>query len=198
MKTNQIFNRDESRVGSVNRRTDQSTVNVVRRLGQSVLNPNSQVQMPQANHSGLYVPFSENNGFTLSESKSVIECAPGTTFNRKITIKGTVILSNCFIDCFENVEGIVVQDGGRLILRSCHISKGDNKQTAASDAFIRVNSGGYLSVSDCVFHGNQNNTGKIVINDDAANTGRVAVLGSMNLTDIASPYLNVGYTQDVP
>ena len=91
-----------------------------------------------------------------------------------------------------------MQNGGRLILRSCHVSKESSTHTAASDTYLQVDTGGYLSVSDCMFHGTQNNTGKLIINDDAANTNRVAVLGSMNLTDIASPYTNVGYIQDVP
>ncbi len=197
MKVNQIPNRDESRVSSVNRQTDQATVNVVRRLGQSVLTPNSQVQMPQANHSGLYVPFSNNNGFTLSESKSVIECAPGTTFNRRITIKGTVILSNCFIDCFNNEPGIVIKDGGRLILRAAHVSKADNQHAVATDTYIKVESGGYLSVSDSIFYGNQGNTGHVIYNYNVHNT-TVAVLGSVNLTDINTPFHHVNYIQVVP
>lgn len=198
MKTDRIYNRNESRVGTVNRQTDQASVNVIRRLGQEVLNPNSQVVTSQNNHVGLYVPYSINNGTSIEQTKATIVCAPGTTFNRQVKITGTAILTNCYIDCFENEPGVVVESGGRLILRASHITKSTNKQTAATDTYIRVKEGGYLSVSDCVFHGTQNNTGKIIVNDDAVNTGRVAVLGSMNLTDIASPYTNVGYTQDVP
>ena len=197
MRINRIFSRNESRVGTVNRQTDQATVDVVRRLGQEVLSPNSQVTTSQVNHVGLYVPHSINNGFSSAQTKATILCAPGTTFNRQIKITGTVILSNCYIDCFENESGVVVEDGGRLILRASHITKSDNKQAAATDTYIHVKEGGYLSVSDCVFHGTQSNTGKIIVNDDAVNTGRVAVLGSMHLTDIVSPFTNVGYTQDV-
>ena len=197
MKTDRIFDRNESRVGTVNRQTDQATVDVVRRLGQQVLSPGSQIKMPQANHSGLYVPFSRNNGFTHADDKSSIVCAPGTTFNRQITITGTVILSHCFIDCFNNEPGIVVKDGGRLILRAAHVTKADNQHAVATDTYIKVESGGYLSVSDSIFYGNQSNTGHIIYNYNVHNT-TVAVLGSANLTDINSPFHHVHYIQVIP
>lgn len=198
MRTDQILNRNETKTERVNDTTRRAVVQIVRALGQGVTTPGERIEMPKDNHSGLFVSFSENAGFTTTETKSVITAAPGTTFTRQIVVSGTLILTGCYLDCFENNAAIVVEDGGRLVLRACHITKKDNVHTAASDTYVQVNTGGYLSVSDCVFHGTQNNTGKLIINDDAANTNRAAVLGSMNLTDIASPYTNVGYTQDVP
>lgn len=196
MRNDPILNRDETRTERVNDTTHRALVQIVRALGEGVTTPGDRVEMPQKDHSGLYVSYSENGGFIQSETKSVITAAPGTTFNRQITIKGTVIMTNCFIDCFENEPGIIVEDTGRLILRGCHITKGDNKQTAATDAYIQVNNGGYLVVSDCVFHGEQSNIGHLVYN--YGNVHNAAVMSSIDLSDIAAPFHNVHHVYVVP
>ena len=91
----------------------------------------------------------------------------------------------------------MVKDGGRLILRAAHVTKADNQHAGRSSADIKVESGGYLSVSDSIFYGNQSNTGHIIYNYNVPNT-TVAVLGSINLTDIASPFHHVNYIQVIP
>ena len=187
------------RTASVNSKNLESAYEAVRRLGEEVGNPGQAVVITKKDHTGLYLPYANYGGFASDETRSFISCAPGATFGKQIQITGNAIIHGAFLDCENNIPAVVVKAGGRVILQNCHITKKDGSQSAATDSYVAIETGGYASVNGCFFHGLQSDTGSIVYNADAGNPGRVAVVGCVNLTDIVTtPYINITFTQDVP
>ena len=185
----------------LNYSADESYLRIVRSLGTQVVDPGDGFGFSQEDGEGIFVPFDEYGGFSAAGTRQVVTCAPGTVFSKQIVVSGTLVLSNAILNCKGNTPAVVVQDAGRLILSNCYITKSDNEQTAIDHNYITVETGGYASVNGCVFTGNQSAIGNLVRNEDAVNTGRVAVVGSANLTDIvvaAQAYFNVGYAQSIP
>lgn len=195
--TRELFEVDRSRRNSLNYNVNESYSNTIRSLGAQVVAPGSAITFQRKDFGGIYVPSGAYGGFTVESGKHIIKCAPGVRFDKPIIIEGTLILSGAYIEMPDAAAGITVANGGRLILDQCQIIKADNKHTTAKQTYIQIDIGGVCSVSNCVFHGEQANTGYVVYNDNALGS-EVAVLGSINLTDIASPFFNVGYTQVVP
>ena len=173
---------------------------IIRALGTQVINPGDGIDFKQLDREGIFIPVGEYGGFTASGSRQSAVCAPGAIFDKQIVVSGSAIISGAILNCERNIPAIVVSSSGRLILSGSHISKSDDLQAAGStNAYILVEAGGFASINGCVFHGDQSDNGSLVYHADAVNTGRVAVVGSMNLTDvITTTYVNVGYTQDVP
>jgi hypothetical protein len=197
-KTRELFETERSMRESLNSNTGESYQSAIRGLGSQVIDPESAVTFERKDFGGIYVPSGIYGGFNCPAGRHVITCAPGARFQRPVEVLGTLVLIGAYLDCLDNQAAITVLDGGRLILQSCQITKGDNQQKVAGDTYIAINTGGYASINGCVFHGAQTNTGVLVYNNDAVNPGRAAVVGAMNLTDIVSPYTNVSYSQDVP
>lgn len=197
-KTRQLFDAKRTTRQSLNSNVDESYKSAIRALGLQVIEPESAVNFERKDFGGIYVPGGEYGGFKSPGGRHTVVCAPGVKFKKPIQVEGVLILANAFLDCENNSPAITVLATGRLILQQCQITKGDNLQKAAADTYVQVMAGGYASINSCIFHGTQTNTGALVYNADALNPGRVAVSGAMNLTDIAAPYTNVTYSQDVP
>ena len=195
--TRELFEVDRSRRNSLNYNVNESYSSTIRSLGAQVVAPGSAITFQRKDFGGVYVPSGNYGGFTIESGKHIIKCAPGVRFDKPIIIQGTLVLSGAYIEMSDTAAGIIVADGGRLILDKCQVIKADGKHNATTDTYIRIDIGGVCSVSNCVFHGEQANTGFVVYNDNALGS-EVAVLGSINLTDIASPFFNVAYTQVVP
>ena len=190
---------NESKRERANERNAEESFDLVRRLGEEIINPGEGVDIAKKDHVGVYVPSADYGGFVTDETRAFITSAPGTSFTKQIQVKGNVIISGAFLDCENNTPAVLIKSGGRAIIQNCHVTKQDAKQTGATDSYISVETGGYVSVNGCFFHGSQSDTGSIVYNADAGNPGRAAVAGCVNLTDIVTtPYINVTYTQDVP
>lgn len=197
-KTRELFNTERGRVESLNSNVSESYYSAIRSLGLQVIDPESAVTFSRKDFGGVYVPSGTYGGFKCPTGRHTLVCAPGVRFQRPIEVEGTLILTGAFLDCLDNQAAISVLGTGRLILQQCQITKSNNKQSAATDSYVSISTGGYASINGCIFHGTQTNKGVLVYNADAGNPGRVAVVGAMNLTDIATPYTNVTYTQDVP
>lgn len=199
MSTYNIPRSDESGMDRANGRNEEESFDLVRRLGEEVINPGADVTPTKKDHVGVYVPSANYGGFVAGEARAFIHTAPGATFTKQVQVTGSVILSGAFLDCEGNSPAILIKNGGRAVVQNCHITKSNSKQTGAADSYIHVETGGYASVNGCIFHGLQSDVGAIVHNADAVNPGRVAVAGCVNLTDIVTtPYVNITYTQDVP
>ena len=194
--TRELFEVDRSRRNSLNYNVNESYSSTIRSLGAQVVAPGSAITFQRKDFGGVYVPSGAYGGFTVGSGKHIINCAPGVRFDKPILIQGTLGLSGAYIEMSDAAAGVTVADGGRLILDKCQVIKADGKHSAATDTYIQIDSGGICSVSGCVFHGAQANIGKIIHNSNALGS-TAAVLGSVNLTDIASPFQNVGYTQVV-
>jgi len=163
-----------------------------------VVDPGSGVSFNQKDREGIFVPSGDYGGFDVTGSRQILTGSPGTSFKKAITVYGSLILSNAFLECEGNVPAIIVKSGGRLLLSGCHISKADKKQ-GATDCYISVETGGFASINNCMFHGTQTDTGNLVRNNDALNPNRAAVVGCVNLSDVVTvPYFQVAYAQDVP
>lgn len=196
-KTRELFDAERSQRSSLNYNVTESYNATVRSLGEQVIDPESAITFERKDFGGVFVPAGTYGGFTVESGKHMITCAPGVRFQRDIVIKGTVTLCNAYIEMSSASAGLTIENGGRLILQKCQVIKADGKHSVAADTYIQVNDGGYLSVSDTIFHGTQSNTGHIIYNYNT-HASTVAVLGSMNLTDINSPFHHVSYTQVVP
>tara|TARA_R110000751_G_scaffold233571_1_gene334495 strand:- start:734 stop:1333 length:600 start_codon:yes stop_codon:yes gene_type:complete len=196
--TRELFEADRSSRQSLNSNVGESYQSTIRALGAQIISPDSAVTFERIDFGGIYVPSGTYGGFTCPAGRNIISCAPGARFQMPVEILGTLVLVGAYLDCQENKAAITVAPGGRLILQSCQITKGNNLQKIAADTYIKVEVGGYASINGCIFHGTQTNTGALVYNMDALNPNRVAVVGAMNLTDIAAPYVSVSYSQDVP
>lgn len=180
---------------------EEAHLRIVRALGTQVVAPSNGFRFQQKSKEGIFVSSGEYRGFGASGTHQTVTCSPGSLFSRQIVVTGSLILNNAILDCHRNTPAIVVKSTGRLLLSGCHISKDANIQTAATDRYVSVETGGYASINNCIFYGDQSATGSIVYNDDAVNIGRVAVTGCVNLTDILVPaqaFTNVGYVQVVP
>jgi|TARA_R100001163_G_scaffold65349_1_gene62220 hypothetical protein len=148
-------------------------------------------QSSKLDFGGLLMAGSQG-GFEVKGTRTTVNGMPGSVVRKQIVVNGTAVLSNMTLVCDGNTPAVVVRDGGRVALKNCHIVKGDNKHSAATDAYILMETGSYASVVSCVFYGTQSNTGSLVYNQDAVNTNRGSVIGCINLTDIAAaPFVNI-------
>lgn len=197
MSTYNIPSAGRDSLTAANERNQEQLFDLVRRLGEEVSNPAQAIVMDKKDHVGLYVPSAEYGGFASAQTRSIISCAPGASFSKQIEITGNAIIFGAFLDCEGNTPAILIKESGRAIIQGCHLTKKNAQQTAATDSYISVETGGYVSVNGCFFHGLQTDTGTIVHNAGAG--ANAAVVGCVNLTDIVTtPYVNVTYTQDVP
>lgn len=197
-KTRELFNAERSQRDSLNSNVNESYQSAIRSLGLQVIDPGSAITFERKDFGGIYVPSGDYGGFRCPPGRHRVVCAPGARLQRPIEVEGILMLSGAYLDCLNNNAAITVLPTGRLIMDQCQITKGDSLQVLATDTYVSIQTGGYASVNSCMFHGEQSNKGVLVYNADAGNPGRVAVAGSMNLTDIAAPYTNVTYMQDVP
>ena len=197
-RTRKMLNFNQSNMQRFNFDIEEGYLHVIRNLGSTVIDPGSGIDFDELDRQGVFAPSGNYGGFELSGSRQILTAAPGAVLAKQVIVYGSLILNNAYLECEGALPAITVKSGGRLIVSHCHISKESNKQ-AATDSFILVETGGYASVNNCMFHGNQSDTGNLVRNLDAVNTGRVAVVGCANLTDVVTaPYFQVGYSQDVP
>lgn len=192
---NREADREQQRVA----RIDDDYFALIKNLGQQVVDPGGLVKFDRTSAGGMYLAAGRYAGATLSGTSQRIDCAPGVVFTRQVTVDGSVTIVGANFVCSDNTPAIVVDEGGSLMLIGCRIQKGDGLQVAATDRYITVNTGGYATLSSCVFTGDQATVGTIVTNEDAANPQRVAVRACMNYTGIvaASRYTNVGSIQDI-
>ncbi len=141
---------------------------------------------------GALLLAGNHGGFEAKGSRTSVSASPGAVIRKQIIVSGTAIISNATLICSGNTPAVTIRSGGRLVLKNCHISKGDNLHSSATDAYILMETGSYASVVSSVFYGTQSNTGSLVYNQDAVNTGRGSVIGCVNLTDVAAtPFVNI-------
>jgi hypothetical protein len=192
-------NKLETREQQSNARTDQDYFDIVSRMGSQIIRPGGLVTFKRKNGGALYISAGVFGGARLEGTRQVVSCSPGTEFTKTVIVNGSVLVKGAFFVCEGNTPAIVVEDGGSLTLVDCFISKAEGVQTAASDRYITVETGGFGTFSNCGFFGDQAAVGTVITNEDALNPARVAVVGGMNYTNIvaASRYTNVGYIQDI-
>mgnify|MGYP003138368417 CR=1 FL=1 len=178
-----------------NTRIDEDYFRIVRSLGDQLITPSSEVALIKKDLGAAYVPAGSYGGAVVSGTRQSILCAPGAKFTKQVVVRGFAMIKNATLLCEGNTPAIVVEAGGSLLLSGCLVSKGD----APTDRYITVQTGGYATVSNCAFFGDQGATGTVITNEDAGNPQRVAVVGCMNLTTIiaATRYTNVTFVQDV-
>jgi len=176
---------------TVNQKTD-----IINALATDIVMPNQALeQLPKLDYGGLLLSGS-HGGFEVKGSRTTINGAPGSVIKKQVRVTGTAILSGLHLLCEGNTPAVLVTESGRLVLTDCHIFKDDNKQAAATDAYIVVEDGGYLVAQGSIFYGNQSNTGHLVYN--YGNVHNAAAIGCIDLSDIASPFHNVHHVYVVP
>ena len=172
--------------------TENQKTNIINALATETVMPGqSFLQASSLDFGGLLLS-GKQGGFEVKGTRTTVNGMPGAVVRKQIVVDGTAVIANMTIVCDGNNPAVVVRDGGRVALKNCHIVKGDNKQSAATDAYVLMETGSYASVVSCVFYGTQSNTGSLVYNQDAVNTNRGSVIGCINLTDVAAaPFVNI-------
>ena len=160
---------------TLNHKTD-----IINKLGTEIIMPGQVYDQKQKLDYGGMLMSGNQGAFALSGSRTTVKGAPGVVISKQITVPGTAILSGASLICEGNTPAILVKAAGRLVLNDCHIVKGDNLQSVATDAYI----------------GSQSNTGHLVYN--YGNTHNAAVIGCIDLSDIASPFHHVHHQYVVP
>lgn len=176
---------------TLNHKTD-----IINKLGTEIIMPGQVYDQKQKLDYGGMLMSGNQGAFSLSGSRTTVKGAPGVVISKQITVPGTAILSGASLICEGNTPAILVKATGRLVLNDCHIVKGDNLQSAVTDAYIVVEDGGYLVVQSSIFYGSQSNTGHLVYN--YGNTLNAAVIGCIDLSDIVSPFHHVHHLYVVP
>ncbi len=172
---------------TVNQKTD-----IINALATDLVMPNQVLQQRRTLDYGGLLLSGSHGGFEAKGSRTTIKGSPGSVVRKQIVVTGNVTLSNLTLVCDGNNPAIVVRNNARLALNNCHIVKADNKQLAATDTYLLMETGSYAAFIGCVFYGNQSNTGALVYNQDAGATNRGSVVGCVNLTDVvAAPFVNI-------
>lgn len=197
----QPFDKDDTRKESKDRGVMNPYMAIVRSLGKTVVQPGGRINEEAKADDGVFVPSGQYGGMTAAANRGQVGFAPGALVTKPIEVTGKTILYGASLRCDGDTPAVTVKTGGYLVIRGCHITKGDNEQGGVS-TYILIEDGGFAMVDGCMFHGQQSDTGSLVRNDNPAvapGPGRVAVVGCVNATDVVtSPFVNISFTQYVP
>jgi len=138
-----------------------------------------------------------NNGATLASGNHIAMTLekPATTLTSvpdALVLKQTAGTSSSVVygatyECEGDNPAVSVSATGKMVLIGCHFTKEANTQSATG-SYIRVESGGALSVIGCYFHNSQ--TAGFTI-DNASLLAKVQAIGCIRETTAASPHNNV-------